>query len=130
MARFRGRVIVGGSVVGEAVVVESISFYGDVDPNTGVLVDGRSIAGKILVAHRSRGSTVGSYIMYSLARSGVAPKAIILSLAEPIIVAGAVISSIPLIDRIPGEFFSIVRDGDVLRIDNGIVELLEAKHSN
>jgi predicted aconitase with swiveling domain len=108
---FKGRPIVPGDARGEAVVLESISFYGDVDPKTGLLVDGRSIKGKILVARRSRGSTVGSYVIYALKKYGNSPAAIILGRSEPIVIAGAVLAQTPLYDSLPDSFFRHIRDG-------------------
>ncbi len=110
-ATYKGRVIVAGEASGEAVVVNEISFYGEVDPERGTLIDGRSIAGKVLVARRSRGSTVGSYVILALKYNGVEPAAILMKRAEPIVVAGAVLSGIPLVDMLPDEFFKKVRDG-------------------
>jgi len=126
MARiFKGRVLVEGEAEGPAVVVDAISFYGDVDPERGVLVDGRRLRGAILVARRSRGSTVGSYIIYALREYGNAPKAIVMGKSEPIVIAGAVLADIPLVDGLPDEFFESVRDGVWLRVTReGRVEIL------
>ena len=124
MKTFRGRPIVPGNVEGEAVVIDSISFYGDVDPEKGVLYDGRSIEGKMLVARKSRGSTVGSYIIYSLKLHGKAPKAILLGKSEPIVITGAVLAGIPLYDSLPPEFFEAVRDGVRIKVTrDGIISL-------
>jgi hypothetical protein len=60
-----------------------ISFLSGVDPETGTIVEkghplyGQSIAGKVLAFPYGKGSTVGSYILYALSRSGNAPAAII-----------------------------------------------------
>jgi len=89
------------------VLEEPISFYGDVDPETGRYVDGRSVAGKILVAPAARGSTVGAYILYALSKRGLAPAGIVVGVADPVLVAGAVLTSTPLAEgRVEG-----VRDG-------------------
>jgi len=117
--------LVEGSAEGEALVVDTLSFYGDVDPETGALVDGRSIAGRILLVRRGRGSTVGSYIIYSLKVNGRAPLAILMERSEPIIVAGAVLAGIPLVDSLPRELFDQVRDGHRLRVSNGLVEVID-----
>ena len=119
LGRFKLRPIVPGEAEGEAVVVDSISFYGDVDPDTGRLSDGRSIAGKILVARSSRGSTVGSYVIYALKANGVAPRAVVMGRSEPIVIAGAVIAGLPLYDRAPEEMFRVVKDGYIIRISGG-----------
>ncbi len=54
-----------------------ISFFGGVDPETGVVVErgheleGQCIAGKVLVFPTGKGSTVGSYTLYRLKHSGI-----------------------------------------------------------
>ncbi len=81
-----------------------LSFLGGVDPATGTVIEsghplhGRSIAGRVLVFPHGKGSTVGSYVLYGLARNGVAPAAIVNEEAETIIAAGALIAGIPLVD--------------------------------
>lgn len=101
---------VEGEAEGELVVVnQRISFYGEV--RDGKLVDGRSIAGKILVALGTRGSTVAPYILYGLSKRGLAPRAIIVSSIEPMLVAGCVLSSIPLAGGIPSETIKQIHDG-------------------
>jgi len=121
---YKGRVLVEGSAEGEAVVVETLSFYGDVDPERGVMVDGRRIDGRILLARRSRGSTVGSYVIYALKVNGKAPLAILMERSEPIVVAGAVLAGIPLVDSLPRELFDVVRDGYRVRVSHGVVEVI------
>ncbi len=85
-------------VEGEALVVRrSISFLGDVDPETGSLKElGISVAGKVLIAEGFRGSTVGSYVLYALRKRGRAPLAVVMKRLDPVVVAGCVLSSIPI----------------------------------
>ncbi|MEM2634738.1 MAG: DUF126 domain-containing protein [Nitrososphaerales archaeon] len=94
--------------IGEGISIVSnvpISFLGDVDPNTSLIVNkshplyGKSIEKKVLIFPTGRGSTVGSYILYQLMKNGKAPSAIIMKEAEPIIAVGAIISNIPLVDK-------------------------------
>ena len=61
---------------------------------------GTCIAGQVLVFPYGKGSTVGSYVLYALSRNGHAPSAIVNAEAEAIIATGAIISEIPMIDRI------------------------------
>ncbi len=103
-----GRCIYAGSAEGEALVSKSsISFFGGVDPDTGIVIErghelqGQSIAGKILVFPTGKGSTVGSYTLYRLKKAGKAPLAIINSNCEPITAVGCIIAKIPCIDEIP-----------------------------
>jgi predicted aconitase with swiveling domain len=82
-----------------------ISFFGTIDPLTSEVIEknhplyGQRIAGKILIYPTGRGSTVGSYVLYGLSRRGLAPKAIIMKEAEPIVAVGAIMADIPLVDR-------------------------------
>ena len=124
-ATFKGRPLVPGSARGEAVVVDTISFYGDVDPGTGLLRDGRSIAGRILAARRSRGSTVGSYVIMALKHNSKAPAAILMERAEPIVVVGAYLAGVPLVDSLPRRLFEAVRDGYEIEVEaDGTVRIL------
>jgi hypothetical protein len=106
--KLQGRTIYPGKAEGKALVTSmGISFYGGVDPETGVVVErgheleGESISGKILVFPTGKGSTVGSYTLYRLKRGGMAPAAIVNSECEPITAVGCIISEIPCVDKIP-----------------------------
>jgi predicted aconitase with swiveling domain len=104
-----------------------ISFLGDVDPASGTINDrknnlyGQTIKDKVFAFPMGKGSTVGSYIMYRLSKNGCAPKAIINTRAETIVAVGAVISDIPLIDRID---LGKLNTGQHVRIIGGKVEIV------
>jgi len=102
-----GRAIFEGHAEGEALVSSApMSFYGGVNPDTGEVVErehelrGKSIKGRVLVFPSGKGSTVGSYVMYRLAKNGAAPRAIINSKCETIVAVGAIISEIPCVDMV------------------------------
>jgi predicted aconitase with swiveling domain len=129
----RGRKIVGGIAEGEALVSrDSVSFYGGVDPDTGVITEpghacyGKSIAGKVFVFPTGKGSTVGSYVIYRMKKQGTAPAAIINVETEAILATGCVISSIPLIDKLDGEPLKTLKTGMRLHVgsDDGLVEVI------
>ena len=103
----RGRGIARGSGTGDLIVSPApISFLAGVDPDSGQIIEkghplvGQAIGGKVLAFPFGKGSTVGSYVLYALSRTGHAPAAIINSEAEPIIATGAIMGRIPMIDRI------------------------------
>ena len=107
MEQLKGRIIYKGKAEGEALVTTMpISFYGGVDPNTGVVMEkghelnGVSVKGKILVFPQGKGSTVGSYTLYRLKKNGVAPAAMINKETETIVAVGAIISEIPFVDKV------------------------------
>ncbi len=95
-----GRLLHGEGVRGKLLVIpHSVSFYGELEE--GVPSD------TILLVESTRGSTVAPYVMYRLARRNRAPRAILVwKTAEPMIVAGAVIAGVTLVDRV-GEHSSI-----------------------
>jgi predicted aconitase with swiveling domain len=109
----QGRTIYQGKAAGQALVTaQSISFFGGVDPETGVVVErghqleGQSIAGKVLVFPTGKGSTVGSYTLYRLKSNGLAPAAIINAACETITAVGCIIAEIPCVDQIEIEKIS------------------------
>jgi len=110
-----GRGISKGYVEGEVVKVENpVSFLGDVDPNTGVVFNRKSIKDSIFVFPGGRGSTVGSYVIYQLKKNGTAPKGMINTRSETIVATGAIISDIPLVDKIQ---IDLLKDGDKVEVD-------------
>ncbi|MFW9985307.1 MAG: DUF126 domain-containing protein [Candidatus Odinarchaeota archaeon] len=127
--KITGRKIAPGTTTGEALVTsQSLSFYGGVDPETGVVVEkgheleGQSITGKVLVFPSGKGSTVGSYVLYQLAKTGKGPVAIINQQTETIVAVGCIISDIPAIDKVP---IDKIKTGQKIHVDatNGVLEL-------
>jgi len=105
--KVKGRAIFEGKAEGQALVSSSpMSFYGGVNPETGEVVErgselaGQSVGGRVLVFPYGKGSTVGSYILYRLAKNGVAPRAIVNAKCETIVAVGAIISEIPCVDMV------------------------------
>jgi predicted aconitase with swiveling domain len=130
---FRGRKVVGGFAEGEALVSrDSVSFYGGVDPDRGVISEpghacyGESVAGKVFLFPTGKGSTVGSYVIYRMKKQGTAPAAIINVETEAILATGCVISSIPLVDKLEGDPLKTLKTGMRLRVrgDDGLVEVI------
>ena len=108
------------------VTKDQLSFYGGVDPDKGIVtekghpLEGKSIAGRILVFPSGKGSTVGSYGLYRMKKNGVAPAGMINQQCETIVAVGAVISEIPMVDRIE---ITKIRDGDRIEIDGDTVKI-------
>jgi predicted aconitase with swiveling domain len=120
-----GRVICPGHASGRALVSAApIGFLGGVDPDTGVVLEpghplqGRSVAGRVLVFPTGKGSTVGSYTILRLARSGHGPVAMINAESEAIVAVGAIIADIPMVDSVD---ISLIRDGDWVSLAGSIV---------
>ena len=125
--RMKGRVIYEGKAEGMALVSSSpMSFYGGVNPDTGEIVERESelraqcVKNKVLVFPHGKGSTVGSYVLYRLAKNGVGPSAIVNSKCETIVAVGAIISEIPCVDMID---ISKIKTGTRVRVDGALVQL-------
>jgi len=128
----RGRRVSPGRAGGEALVTkDSIGFNFGVDPDTGTIVErgheleGRSVAGKILVFPSGKGSTGGSFSIYQLGVLGTAPKAMINVRSETIVAVGAVMAHIPLVDRLDSDPIETIKNGDYVEVDadKGIVTI-------
>lgn len=79
------------------VTKQPISFWGGVDPKTGIINDprhdllGRSIAEKVLVFPYAKGSAGAPLVILELARVAKTPAAMINLEAEPLLVSGPII---------------------------------------
>lgn len=117
----KGRKIVDGKVQGEALVTKDpISFMGSINPKTGFVIErgheleGKCLKGKILVFPCSKGSTGGSYMLYDVVKNGVGPLGIVNIEAESVVVIGAIVADLPMVDKID---ISKIETGDYITMD-------------
>jgi len=134
--RLQGRKVVGGYAEGEALVsLDPVSFYGGVDPETGMVtepghaVEGECVTGRVFVFPTGKGSTVGSYVIFRMRRMGTAPAAIINAETEAIIATGCVLAEIPLMDRLEADPLEALRTGDFVKVnaDEGFIEAVDGR---
>ena len=122
--KLMGRVISEGKARGEALVSSRpLSFYGDIDKETGLVIGrdsdihGCKVVDKILILPYTRGSTVSAWVIYALKRRNLSPKAIILwGPADPVVASGCLISNIPLIDMVRPKPQLYVKSGDEVEV--------------
>ncbi len=102
------RVLITGEAEAPLLKLESdISFWGGIDPATGIVIDtrhpqsGECVAGKVLAMNRSIGSSSGSAILLELLRLDRGPAGIILGEADFIVTLGAVVAREMGIGHIP-----------------------------
>jgi len=93
------RALVAGSAEGEVLVLDDpLSFWGGVDPATGLVIDGHhpqagaSVAGRVLVLPGGRGSSSSSSVLAEAIRAGTAPAAVLLLETDPIVALGAIVA--------------------------------------
>lgn len=108
--KLSGRSISKGTASGKLLSTDvPLSFLGQINPKTGVIIDtkhplcGQSVAGKVLAFPYGKGSTVGSYVIYALQKNGAAPAAFIVQQCETIVAVGAIIAGIPAVDMVEGD---------------------------
>jgi len=127
----KGRNLLSKEVEGEALVTsQPISFFGGVNPKTGLIIEknhelnGKNVARKVLVFPYGKGSSVGSYVLYAMAKHGTAPSAILNIKTEAIIAVGCALANIPLVDRLNKNPLEVIRTGDWVKIfSDGTVEV-------
>ncbi len=80
------------------ILQKPVSFWGGVDPRTGVLSDprhpqhGEPLAGRILVMDRTIGSSSSSAVMLELLRGGIAPAGLVISHSDAILIVGILVA--------------------------------------
>jgi predicted aconitase with swiveling domain len=123
----RGRVIKAGRALGVALVSrEPIGFLGGVDPESGMVIEqghaleGQCVAGRVLVFPTGKGSTVGSYTLYRMAKAGTAPLAIVNAESEAVVAVGAIIGDIPMVDQVD---IAQIETGDQVLVDGDRVSV-------
>lgn len=130
--RIQVRKISRGKAEGEAIVSKKpFSFLGDVNPETGIVVDknsdifGESIANRIFVFPEGRGSTVGTYVLLRMKKNGCAPAGMVMVKSEAIVAVGAIIAEIPLVDMPERNVLEFIRTGDhvIINADEGWIEV-------
>lgn len=119
----KGVSLIGSSFSGEILKVEALSFLGDVDRERGVLVSdetgcrGAEIKGRVLFVRKFRGSTVGPYVLYSLCKRGLAPKAIVMCKPDTAVMAGVVLCRISALVGLPEWVYAVASTGDRVRVE-------------
>ncbi|MGF1611456.1 MAG: aconitase X swivel domain-containing protein [Kiloniellales bacterium] len=95
----QGRPLIDGDAQGPLLrLAAPLSFWGGVDPQTGVIIQPRhpdhraSIAGTILAIPRTVGSSSSSAVLLELIHRGKAPKAILLGEPDAITALGVLVA--------------------------------------
>jgi predicted aconitase with swiveling domain len=104
----RGRVLADGVADGPALVLEEpLSFWGGIDPASGLIIDARhpqlgvAVKGRVLVMPSVRGSSSSSSVLAEAARAKTAPAAILLGEPDLILSVGAAVAEELYGRRIP-----------------------------
>ena len=134
--RFSCHKISEGKAQAEAIITKDRIMFYQVRPEDGVMeeknheLEGRSIAQKILLFPGGKGSSVVQQDgLYHLDRFHNMPAALIIQDPDPVLVAGAIIMELPMVDRVEESFYDTIQNGDRIRIDteHQVIQLLERR---
>lgn len=129
----RGHAGIGAAVEGLALVADDgFSARYDLDRKAGVFsrpqhkLCGKSYLDRILVLARAKGGVATAWMFYEMVSRGMAPRALLLNFANPIIAQGAAFADLPLMDRFECDLTAVVRSGDLVRVEPaaGVVTVL------
>lgn len=128
---FDGRPILPGTAEGRVLKLTApISFWGGIDPETGIVTyrdhpqRGRSVSGRILVVPRTIGSSSSSSILLELLWKKRGPAGLVLGSVDAILLLGAIVGEdlglppLPSI-LIPEDLQAGIPDDGHGRIDGG-----------
>lgn len=138
MKTLQGVPLIPGNAEGEVVAsLQPLSFWGGVDPDTGLVIDqrhelnGQSTAGKILAFPGSKGSSTGSEVLLEAVMNGVAPAGMLVTRQEMILTLGAILAEylyqvqLPIIKITEEELTQLLGAAQVRVNADGKIEILE-----
>jgi uncharacterized protein len=126
----------GETVEGEAVVSsEGFSPRYDLDRWSGVItkpghkLEGVNIRDKILFFPTAKGGIAAGWAFHDIKAKGIAPKALVFGVTNPVMVQGAVFANITITEGWSCDPATCVASGDIVRVDPGAkkIEVLRRK---
>ncbi len=136
LATIRVERAAGPVVEGEAVVSpEGFSPRYDLDRWTGLIskpghkLEGTSIKDKICFFPTAKGGIAAGWAFYDIKHKGIAPKAFVFGVTNPVMVQGAVFADIAITEGWSQPPAALIRTGDWVRVDPGrkVIELLRRR---
>ena len=109
---------------GDVILSKDALCFALVEAETGTVLEkghdleGRSVAGKVLVMPTGKGSSVVQADgLYRLITHETAPAAVIIAQPEPVLVSTIIAMEVPLVDTVQPAFYEAVADGDHVTVD-------------
>jgi len=120
----KGHIGIGNRVTAEALVAnDNFSARYDLDRVKGVFsrerhaLFGQSYVGKVLVLNTAKGGVATSWMLREMKSRGMAPAALLLNAANPIMAQGAAFADLPFMDRFEGDVTTAIKTGDRVTVD-------------
>lgn len=127
----RCHVGVGPSVTGTALVADdNFSARYDLDRINGTFsrpqhkLHGQSYVDVILVLNTAKGGVASAWMLHEMTTRKLAPKALVLNSANTILVQGAALANLSMVDRFEdGDITSLVKTGETVTVDPAAGEI-------
>jgi predicted aconitase with swiveling domain len=114
----------GEPVEAKALVMrEGFSPRYDLDRWSGVIsrvghsAEGESIKDRVLIIPTTKGGVAGGWAFFDLLNKGIAPKALVFGKLNPVMVQGAVLARMPVLEGWSEDLLALVETGDHVRIE-------------
>jgi predicted aconitase with swiveling domain len=126
----------GDAVEGEAVVSEEgFSPRYDLDRWSGLItkpghkLEGINIKDKICFFPTAKGGIAAGWAFYDIKCKGIAPKAFLFGVTNPVMVQGAIFAGMTITEGWDTPPAQVVKTGDWVRVDpsRGVIEVLKRK---
>ena len=120
----RGHAGIGPAARGVALVAgDDFSARYDLDRLKGVFsrpahkLSGESYVGRILVLNTAKGGVATAWMLHEMKSRDMAPAALLLNAANPIMAQGAALADLALMDRFEQDITAAIRTGDEVVVD-------------
>jgi len=126
----------GAVVEGEALISrEGFSPRYDLDRWTGLIsrpghaLEGHNLTDKILITPSAKGGIAAGWAFYDIKHKGIAPKAFVFGVTNPVMVQGAVFAGITITEGWSRDPCDWICTGDIVRVDPAgkTLELIESR---
>jgi predicted aconitase with swiveling domain len=126
----------GGVVEGEALISrEGFSPRYDLDRWTGLIsrpghaLEGHNLKDKVLITPSAKGGIAAGWAFYDIKHKGIAPKAFVFGVTNPVMVQGAVFAGITITEGWARDPYAWIKTGDIVRVDPArkTLELIESR---
>jgi predicted aconitase with swiveling domain len=114
----------GEAVVGEALVsTDGFSPRYDLDRWSGLIsrpghaLEGHDIRDKILITPSAKGGIAAGWAFYDIKHKGIAPRAFVFGVTNPVMVQGAIFAGITITEGWSRSPYDFITTGDIVRVD-------------
>ena len=121
---YRGHIGIGPKTTGVALVAkDDFSARYDLDRIKGVFsreahkLHGQSYVGTILVLDNAKGGVATAWMLYEMKSRNMAPAALLLNAANPIMAQGAALADLALMHRFEADITDVIKTGDRVTVD-------------